>query len=259
MDALDRVYLRRGITLRDLKGRSPSLFSTCAKHPKLEAILEENIGLIFWVDKRLRKWLDPHHQWPFYYLCSFVVDALNFCLYSYNPEKAQLSTYLYFTCLQYVHPEFLRFESEYWQKRHYKSTADPEDQHDTKVNYAYHEFDFVLYRMPEADLDWAQEILSLFSSYQAAWDFFTKRLGLRAKNILERRFRFGHTLEAIAIDEKISKERVRQIQAVALKKVRQTLLEAEKLVDQIRAMNIEIPQFSEADTKPIRIYPRRVF
>ena len=256
MLVLDRVDQRSKAILRDIEGRKSSSFATCEKHPELEATLEENIGLIFWADRRLRKWLDPDSRWPWYYFCSFAVSALNYCLYSYIPEKSKLSTYFYRTCRQYVHQEFLRFESEYWQKRYYLDTANPEDQHDTKVNYAYHELDFVLYRVPGADLDWAQEVLSFFPSYQEAWNFLTKRLGVRSKNILERRFCFRHTLGEIAKDEKITRQIVQQIQDVALEKIRETLLDAEKLMDQIRELNIKLPSFSAADTKRIRIAPK---
>lgn len=253
MHALDRVDLRGKISVRDLEGRKPTFITAREKHPKLEAVLEDNIRLIFWADKKLRKWLDPNFHWPRYYLCSFAIDALNYCLYSYDPEKGKLSTYFYRTCIQHVHREFLRFESEYWQKRIYLNTADPKDQQETKVNYAYHELDFVLYRVPEADLDWAQEILSFFHSREEAWDFLTKQVSLRWKNILERRFRFGHTLDEISIDEKITRQRVQQIQMAALRKIRENLFEAEKLMDHVRELNIKLPQFSVADTKGIRI------
>lgn len=214
------------------------------EHPRFQEILRENLKLIHWVDKRLRRRFSyiTEIYWPSGYFEGFIIEVLNRMLYTWTPAKGTLSNYLNRLCQRHVVEDFLQYESESWHQFLDKTTIAPDDKHQTDVNYNYHEIAFYLYRVPEEDVTWTQEILDYFENGQEAWDFFTGDLREREKTILMRMFIHKNTQEEIAFDEKISKQRVNQIKFQALENIRIKIRETENLRDYFKIINQPVPE-----------------
>lgn len=243
--------------------KKPNRLFAMVRHPTFDVMVKEHQRLIFAGDKWLRRILDPYqkHNWTAGYFNSYMLDAFNAALHYWKPDCGyRLSTFVYKIAKQHVHKEFLQYESENWHGRIDRHNILPPEEHQTQVNYAYHELEFVLYRCPEPDNDWAEEVLSYFPTREEAWEFLTENLKKREKNILQRRFYHGHTLEEIALDEKITRERVRQIQAAALRKMRRRVYEAEDLQNFRREMGISSLEINEVELKQIKsgLFNRRL-
>lgn len=114
---------------------------------------------------------------------------------------------------------WVKNESESWHRYIISLDSDVEFKHDTDVNYTYHEGEFHLYRVPERDDTWFNIFLDHFDTHEEAWVYLSKGLKDRESRILGRRIRHGHTLLEISYDEKVTKERIRQIESSALEKL----------------------------------------
>jgi hypothetical protein len=196
------------------------------KHPELEAQWEKNGRLVYWIATRLSRWLRRRMGvWVSKdELLGYGYEMFNESLWIWEPDRGTLSTILHVRCFSRLADQFLRLESGSWYRWFDRYSVKPEGMHQTDVNFAYHESGFHLYRVPERDQEWAVDILLRFRSPDEAWAYFTKCLDKRSKHVLERHIRFGHTLREIGIDEKVTRERVRQIQERAVAKICRMLL-----------------------------------
>lgn len=202
------------------------------KHSDFDKMWESYRSFIFWWAKRMSKAFGGEAD---DYVGNLVL-RLNRVLYTYDPTRGKFTTY-YSTG---IHDEmirvFLRFESEhraiYWMA--VQSTDD--EIKSVGVNYAFHEADFHLYRIPDCDDDWADEIISNFESPEECWKFLMKGINNRERAIVRSKCE-GKTLEAIGIEYDISKERVRQLYYATLKKIRERLQALEKWND-LFSMNL---------------------
>ena len=190
------------------------------KHPQFDTYWEQHRGLVWWASKLAARKLGGNvHD----YLATYTI-RLNRALYSFDPERGiKFASYYARRLYEDAIKSFLRFESESWALSWAKQNATTEALKQAEVEYAFHEQDNILYRVPEEHSDVMDEIIGSFETVEECWNFFCRSLDKRDRFILEARIRDGLTLEAIGLRLGITKQRVRQLYCRALDRIRERL------------------------------------
>lgn len=186
-------------------------------------------------DMRLRRWIDGlgSGQWGKERFDNGAFMGWLYIVYvravgGFRPaSNVKFSTYLWDTFQRsyaMVIREVLRGESESWARFLAYQSAAPPERAETDRHYAFHEGEYHLYRVPERDADWAHDVIAELGGAAAFWATALNGLPIRERRILERRWRHGLTLEAIGREERITKERVRQLDLRAQCKLRKFLI-----------------------------------
>lgn len=132
---------------------------------------------------------------------------------------------------------FARYESERNSLGYYKRNR-KDVEHLQQIQYfnAY-ETDSIFWRPPQRD-DWCTDILKLFDTPQDLWAYLTRWLSFRDKMVLERIYRYGHTLREIAEDIGVTRQRVEQIAARAISRLGERIGPLERWADLFRKEDI---------------------
>ncbi len=202
------------------------------KHPLFDEYWQQYHKLIYWWAAKLSKiskqgggylYRRPSHFW------SMLIVRLNECLKSYDPAKSAFTSFFGYNIYGWV-DDYEKYDSQhqynYWWNRgskHVKKIGE--------VTYNLHEVDFYLYRIPDLDEDWTDEILDLFDTAQDCWNFLTKGLGNRDRLILEKRFKDGTTLTQIGQDLGVCKQRIEQIIDRVKRQIKNQLKKIEKFAE----------------------------
>ena len=176
------------------------------KHAEFDSYWEANNGLVWFMAHRLANKFETTAQ----ELVGSLTILFNHCLYTYNPERAKLSTFFCRSCYRFVMLYWMRHESQSWDDfvKHMGSTTEEESL--SERNFASHEVDFHLYRVPEEDESDVNMVIDSFDSAQECWDFMVRATDGTDRQMLELHFRDGWTYQAIGDKFSVSKERVRQ-------------------------------------------------
>lgn len=185
------------------------------KHEKTDRVCEENIRLLWWAARKMARLYGckPGE------LLGSVFLKLNQSLYSYDESRSRLGYFLMYRMRSYLERNFIRYESENRAIYAVARGASDEDIRTLQRNYAFHEMSYQLYRMPEEDDDWAQEIISNFDSPAQCFNFLTSDLDRRTKEIIRGRFN-GKTLREMAGEHGVTKQRIDQIFQKGMEKLR---------------------------------------
>jgi RNA polymerase sigma factor (sigma-70 family) len=189
-------------------------------HPDLQKTYETHKGLCWWwAYKASRIFGDK----PSAYIGTVVMKVNLSLKYFKESGGAKLTTYISNRMIDFVAQSFVAFESESWSLRAMMG-KDTWDKTVTNKNFAFHEADYHLYRVPDVDDDYCLDLINdNFSSFDEAWSFLVSGLNARQERILVGRFRDDRSLEDIGVELGVTKERVRQIQEQALKVIRHRL------------------------------------
>jgi DNA-directed RNA polymerase specialized sigma24 family protein len=213
-----------GIRKKAWEEKIPPPCANRPEHPLFRGMVEQHYRLIWWVDRKLRKWLDPKdcERWPTGYFNGFILDVLNRLLYTWDPTRSRIAGYLYFLARRHVIEEFLQYESETWHMFWDRMTAYPGYKWEVNTEYTYREAQYYLYHIPEAEAEteWTWNVINYFGRPADAVEFLLEGLSVRERSVILRRFICGDTLATIGRDEDVSKEYIRQIQERALNKIR---------------------------------------
>ncbi len=128
-----------------------------------------------------------------------------------------------FHVFEYVVRVFLQYDAEWRHLKQSKSVAVSQAILDLEINYATHEQDFYLYRIPEEDNEHFEGIFSLFDTMDQVWTFFTRGLDKKQRFIIEEYYKEGRTFDLIGAQLRVTRQRVQQIKAAALGKIREKL------------------------------------
>lgn len=200
------------------------------KHPEFDKYWLEHKNLVWWMSKKLSERI--HGFGPRDFVGSLTL-WFNHVIYSYDPDKGKFSTYFLRHCYSYVFKNWVRRESQSWDNfvKDYHKSELRKEMLESQQNYATHEIDFHLYRVPEQDESDMQAVIECFDTVEDCWEFMTRYLDKRDKEIVSLYFRDDLTLQQIGDKFQISKERVRQLLERIKKHIRQRLFQIEALAD----------------------------
>lgn len=165
----------------------------CIPHPKLREVWEENQTYYWWLAARASKKLGGSQL---DYIGTIVVH-LNRCLHIYGDKIGTIHYALRKSSLGEVWRAFLRHESESRAVNYAGHNSTSDDLRDVHINYAFHEAEFQLYRIPAEDDAWAQEIIQSFDSPEACMEFMTADLNKRDKHVVMEFYR-GKSLRQLS-------------------------------------------------------------
>ena len=193
------------------------------KHPDFEQCAREKIHLIYWTAGKLATWLNQYSNRRQKYtpdeLLGSVCITVNECLHKFDAAKGRFSTYLMTASWHRIWHDFIRNESER-NRVSYFSRNRADDDKLTVQNYNFHEHGLHLYRVPEPDASWTDDVVGLFSSHDEFWRFITRDLREAEKFVLIEYWRNSSTFEGIAERLHVTKQRAHQRYLSALHGIR---------------------------------------
>lgn len=201
-------------------------WDTRPRHPRLDEFWRDHHKLLRYYCRRLQKaYGGSTHD----YLGTLIL-RLNRILWTFDESRSRFSTY--FSCRLHddVWRTWLRRESEWRDVLFYAMHTRDERKKDTHVAYATYESEYNLYRVPDRDEGWAQDVLECFGSAQALWEFLVRGCNGRERFVLEQHFREGATIQVLGDFMGVSKQRVQQIEARALKHIKRRLEKVEEFM-----------------------------
>lgn len=205
---------------------------TRPRHVDFNRLWEENKALAWLLAIKVAKAYKDRYKASD--IIGTMVIRMNLAAHTYQRSKGAFTSYFYSRYFQYVWFWFLRHESEYLSVYHFnhKDKKDPTDVKVQQLEYNYHEQDFYLYRIPDKDESWTDEILGAFNTSFDCWKFLTANIKGRDLSMLEMRFKHGMTYGQIADRQKpkITKERVRQLIEVSLRRIKDRISHIEKFL-----------------------------
>ena len=227
------------------------------RHPNFDEMWSKHYRMVLHWDRRLREfiWNITGSSLSRGYFQGWLTIRFNTVLYSWDPNKSSFFNYFSQRIRHRLLETFMKYESESWYRFMRNIEGEYEEFEETNQNFTFHESAYHLYRVPSKDMDWAQEIISTFDSNLAAWEYFTQPLKEREKRILTRRLMHNHTLEEIGRDEKITKERVRQISDAGISRIARTLKYYEQYIELIQPTE----RTSRADMIKIRVRAPEIY
>ena len=177
------------------------------RHERFDEYWEQHKRLVYYVAKRLAPRLGCSRE----ELVGSLTLWFNYVLWYYDPDRGSFSNFFCRKAFAYLISRWIRKESQSWDNfmAHVRSTS--KDLELSERNYAQHEADFHLYRVPEEDETDVDEIVGFFEGLTECWEFMTRPLGERDRQILWLYYHDGWTLDMIGQKFTITKERVRQL------------------------------------------------
>lgn len=189
------------------------------KHPEFDEYWEKHKNFVFWTANKIARKMEADREG----LTGTLTLWFNHLLYSYDETKGKFTTYFFRHSLAVIIREWLRYESESWSVFYHNQNRDEDDVILTDKNFAEHEANYKLYRVPEEDMSDIMEVVHFFETVEECWEFMTRSLERRDREILLLYFREDLTLLQIGKKFGVSRERIRQILERAKGKVRERL------------------------------------
>lgn len=156
---------------------------------------------------------------------------MNHCLHTWDESKGSFSTYYMRHSFSYIQVRFFRHESEYREINWLERNSTEQDRKVTNENFAFHENEFYLYRIPDRDETWSDRLIQCFENMEECKKFLFKELDQRSRDIIEMRFQMGLSGSEVGDCYNISRERVRQIEDKAMQKIRKRVKQLEDFAD----------------------------
>jgi RNA polymerase sigma factor (sigma-70 family) len=181
-------------------------FMDTKPHPDFDKYWAEHKSLIHWMAKRIALKLEIDTT----SIVNTLVIHMHSILWTYDPTQSKFTTYYCKYALQSVIKYWLRYESESWSVFFKNQSSDKDDILLSEKNYAEHEQDFWLYRIPPDDESDIESIISFFDSANDCWAFMTRACDMTDKQMLELYYREDRTLQEIGDKFGVTRERVRQ-------------------------------------------------
>lgn len=187
------------------------------RHPDLDDAWERYGKLIVWWSGRLKRMFGGEKE---YYISQLYLK-MNNDLWLFKPEfNVKFSTYFSTNMYSYLY-RFLKHETE-------RARANWANKYTTmKTNFKCQVFseqevntDQVEYKDHRDYYNWAHEMMNDIGGREEAWKTITSCLDARSATILRRRYIHGETLEAIGQYYGLTRERIRQLEFLAIAKVR---------------------------------------
>lgn len=182
----------------------------------------------------------------------FMVLRMNRGLRTFDPMRTNFTTYFCANMLADTIKYVLRYDSEYWSwicwcKR---TENDPELR---KIIYDSDLANYYLYRPPEGNHEWVEEIRKCFNCDEDLWRFLCRGIDKRWADMTYRKYKWGHSLQQIGNDYGITRERVRQIVSRSLDHMKKRVGELGNWVKLFKIQDKELgdytfpePQFGDA-------------
>lgn len=190
-------------------------------------LVEKHIRLLWWWANRISR-TSKHRAEE----CLGTVYIRGvYALQWYDPTKGALAPLIGRHLYNLFQQSFLKHESEAWAIYFSGHLKDKPTLLEIDKEFASHEQNFQLYRIPDREESWAMELLECFDSVDDAWEFMTRDMDHRLKTILIERYREGRSLEAVGETLGITKQRVQQLEAQAMSRLKSRRKAIEKFAD----------------------------
>ena len=212
------------------------------RHPKLDEVWQNHESLIMWWANKLKKWsskrghLDDDDRDS---IVSYLFLKMNNDLWLWDPKRGvKFSTYFSAHIYSHYVMHYLKFESDYemvsWttasskDKRVFKCRVINESvllSHrdsniDSKKSESVKGHVDIVYKDIRDHYNWASDIIQEIGGTEEMWKVLTLNIKKRPLRVLYHRFVLGDTLKQTAEVFGVSRERIRQIEAQALDKIR---------------------------------------
>jgi len=176
------------------------------KHPTFDEMWKTHKGLVFYMAKKLARGFGVHYL----ELIGTLTLWFNYVLYYFDESKGKFPSFFCRRCSVIILKTWMRKESQSWDNYLYKTQSTSEDRDLTERNYAQHEIDFYLYRIPEEDESDVDEIINFFEGLDECWEFMTRHMDRTDKECLTLYFKEEMTLQQIGDKFRFTRERARQ-------------------------------------------------
>ncbi len=197
------------------------------RHPKFDEYWEEHKGLVWHMAKRLSPVFHVHYR----ELIGTLTQRFNYCLHYFDESRGKFSSFFCRHALREVLVIWMRRESQSWDNFVSQIHKQPADRELSERNFAQHEVDFHLYRVPEEDQSDIDQIIDFFEGADECWEFMTRHMDRTDKEILELHWRQNWTLVQVAEKFKVSKQRVCQRQQRAKEHIHNRIKQVSALAD----------------------------
>lgn len=188
--------------------------TNAGKHPEFDDCWHKHSALVWWTAHRMAGACGGP---PSRFIGTLTL-LLNRCLWHHNSNRSKFSTYFVASAFRTC-KEWDAQESERKALNWFKHRSTNADVQKTQVNYAYHEANYILYRVPEQDSLELMAMLEAFNTLEEAWRFFVRELTAKQRFCVEARFKDGRSLRNIADQLKVSHQDVDCCIAGGLKKI----------------------------------------
>jgi RNA polymerase sigma factor (sigma-70 family) len=231
-----------------------------ARHPKLDEAWEKYQNLIRWWAAKLNKWYSRLTRTKVNdtgSIISYLFLKLNNALWLWDPKRGiKFSTYF----SAHIHFQFrihyLRFESDKESASFVNRFSRNKTSFKCRV---YHETLLLRYwgegrkesGFISAYLDiehkdrkdyynWVHDLIEELGGVEKAWKIFTMTINKRSADILHRRFVLGETLEQIGRHYKVTRERIRQLEFLAMMSLKDKFKNNKKLEALVKRYGLAI-------------------
>lgn len=181
----------------------------------------EHQRLVWWASHRIAK----AFSLPLEELVGSMFLNLARVVKTYDDSKgSSFANYFIKLAWRYAYDDFVRHESDgreiAWSRRFGAKFA-KDLAVESLYDSTYDERPSIFYHIPEPSNDWIVEILKCFTSSGEAYSWLTRGLSPRDRNVVSLLYQHGWSLTSLAAEWGVSKQRIQQIQARALSKIKE--------------------------------------
>lgn len=198
--------------------------ATDPKHPDFEAVCGQYQDMLWMFAHKAARVFKVGEAGD--YVGQLVV-RLNEVLHWYDPSRCKFTTYYYNSRpISYLWRAVLAKDFERWKYSYYRHHGGERAIEFDSLRDGFTEqkvYDFHLYRTPDVDETWCDQIIGMYESTDRLWQSLTEGVTAAQRRRLLKYYKDGLTLDQISGDEGVSKQAVHADMKAAMKKIRAKL------------------------------------